>query len=256
MKSEVFHPDPALRPYIQHYWLISGTQEVPEAIQLLPDGGVSLLLNLGEGLHSSRFGAHRSEGAMIVGAMTHGDSQVLLGESLLFGITFKPAGFARFHRFDPLDGIANHVLPFDRSLLPGPDGLLRRSAAQVDRFYLDRLSHPRYSLVPVLEDIVRHKGQVRMDELMKRHCTTARQLERQFKHQVGITPKEYIDLTRFNHAFGIVARHGGERSLMDIAWECGYYDHAHMANAFRKHLGRPPAEFILSDSSKIALAGA
>jgi AraC-like DNA-binding protein len=250
---QAFTPDPALQPLIRQYWLITGRQERQEPIELLPDGGVSLVLNLGDGIHSARFGTRWSEeGALMVGAQTHSDTQLFMGESLLFGITFKPGGFTFFHRYDPMDRMVDEVQPFDRSQFPDPDLILRHPSAYVDRFYLERLRPPRFSLMNVVASVEQRMGRVRMDELMRWHCTTARQLERQFKQQLGITPKEFIDLTRFNHAFGVVQREGGTRSLMEIAWDCGYYDHAHMANAFQKHMGRPPGDFVLSDSSKIA----
>ncbi|MBL7963640.1 MAG: AraC family transcriptional regulator [Flavobacteriales bacterium] len=255
MTFRSYAPDPDLRPFIRQYWLITGRQECQEPIELLPDGGVSLVLNLGDGINSSRFGTRWSEQeALIVGAQTRGDTQLLLGESLLFGITFKPGGFSFFHHYDPMHRMADEVQPFDQSLFPDPHMMLRQPTAYVDRFYLERLKPPRFSLMEVVERIEQREGRIRMDDLMRENCTTARQLERQFKQQMGITPKEFIDLTRFNHAFGVVQREGGERSLLEIAWDCGYYDHAHMANAFQKHMGRPPSAFVLSHSSKIALA--
>lgn len=255
MTFEVFLPDPALRPFIRQYWLIKGRNEQQELIELLPDGGVSLVLNLGEGIDSSRFGTRWCDAhALIVGAQTLGDTQKLLGESCMFGITFKPGGFTFFHRYDPLDRLADEVQPFDLSLFPDPGSILRHPSTYVDRFYLDRIKHPRYALIPVVDDIECNKGRVRMDDLMHRHCTTARQLERQFKQQIGISPKEYIGITRFNHAFSVVQRDGGARNLMDIAWDCGYYDHAHMATDFKRRMGRAPSDFLLSDSSKIIAA--
>jgi AraC-like DNA-binding protein len=255
MTFEVFTPDPALRPFIRQYWLIKGRHEQQGPIELLPDGGVSLVLNLGDGINSSRFGRQWSEvGALIVGAQTLGDTQTLAGESCLFGITFRPGGFTHFHCYDPLDRMADEVQPFDRSQFPDHRMILRHPSAYVDRFYLERIKHPRYSLLPVVEDIERLNGRVRMDDLTRWHCTTARQLERQFKQQIGISPKEYISLTRFNHAFGAISRRDGARSLMDIAWDCGYYDHPHMAADFKRRMGRAPSEFVLSDSSKIIAA--
>lgn len=255
MQFQVFTPDPTLLPFIRQYWLITGRQERQQPIELLPDGGVSLVLNLGDSINSSRFGSNWSEqGPLIVGAQTRGDTQLLMGESLLFGITFKPGAFTFFHRYDSMERVADEVQPFDRSQFPDPDLTLRHPSAYVDRFYLERLRPPRFSLMNVVASVEQRMGRVRIEELMRWHCTTARQLERQFKQQLGITPKEFIDLTRFNHAYGVVQREGSERSLLEIAWDCGYYDHAHLANAFRKHMGRPPSEFVLSDSSKVVAA--
>lgn len=255
MQFQVFAPDPALQPFIRHYWRISGRQVQPGPIELLPDGGASLLLNLGEGIQSERFGTSWSDaGPLLVGAMTAGDTQTLIGESLLFGITFKPGGFTFLHRYGAMDRAAHEVQPFDRCLFPDADLILRHGAPYVDRFYMERLSPPRYSLLPVVAQIEHRQGRIRMDELMRAHCTTARQLERQFKQQIGLTPKELIGITRFGHAFGMVQREHGNRSLMDIAWACGYTDHAHMTGDFKRRTGRPPSAFVMSDSSKIIAA--
>lgn len=255
MKLLAFAPIPALAPFIARYWRISGFLEQEERIDLLPDGGVSLLLNLGDGPRSERFQRNFDERhPLIIGAMRSGDRQLLTGACDLFGITFKPGGFTHLHRYLSLDLVSNEVHRFDPMLFPDTDAILRHGAAYLDRFYSERLRHPRYSLLNVVTDIEVRKGRVRMEDLMERHCTTARQLERQFRMQIGLTPKEFIDLTRFNCAFGMVARNDGARSLMDIAWDCGYYDHAHLAQAFKKHMGRAPSDFVLSHSSKIAAA--
>jgi AraC-like DNA-binding protein len=94
---------------------------------------------------------------------------------------------------------------------------------------------------------------------------TERQLERRFNEQIGISPKEFINLTRFRQAFvkiqlggiplggappGGAPQNQHKRSLADIAWECGYYDHAHLTNDFKRYAGSAPTELILSDFSK------
>ena len=83
----------------------------------------------------------------------------------------------------------------------------------------------------------------------KKHFTTARHLERQFNQQIGISPKEFINLTRFNKAFEKLQR-GGKQTLSNIAWEFGYYDNAHFTNDFKRYTGKAPTEFFLSDFSK------
>ncbi len=153
-----------------------------------------------------------------------------------------------------MDSVAGEVQPFDPCLFPDADMIVRHGAPYVDRFYTERLAPPRYSLLPVVAHIEQRQGRIRLDELMRTHCTTARQLERQFKQQVGLSPKEFIGITRFNHAFGAVRREQGIRSLMDIAWACGYTDHAHMTSDFKRRTGRSPSAFVLSDSSKIIAA--
>ncbi len=253
MLYRAFAPAGGLLPFIARYWRISGSLDQEERIDLQPDGGVSLLLNLGAGPRSERFErCFDDRGPLIIGAMRRGDRQTLTSACDLFGITFKPGGFTHLHRYLPMHQVCDDVRCFDRALFPNTADILRHGVPYLDRFYSERLRHPRYSLLPVVAVVEAHKGRVRMDHLMRSQSTTARQLERQFKQQVGITPKEFIDLTRFNQAFGMVQQHGATRSLMDIAWDCGYYDHAHLTKAFQFHMGRPPSDFVLSHSSKIA----
>jgi transcriptional regulator GlxA family with amidase domain len=107
-------------------------------------------------------------------------------------------------------------------------------------------------LVNLLTDIEARGGNVRIDALLKGHGMTGRSLERYFEQQIGITPKELIDLTRFKHALAIVERCRERRSLMEIAWECGYYDNAHLTRQFKRFMGEAPSRIILSDLSKSA----
>lgn len=125
----------------------------------------------------------------------------------------------------------------------------------IDQFYLECLSSPRNSLLTVVKDIENLGGQVKIETLAKRHCISERQLERRFNEQIGISPKEFINLARFRQAFvkiqmGGTPQNQHKRSLADIAWECGYYDHAHLTNDFKRYAGSAPTELILSDFSK------
>ncbi len=244
-------PAPALRPYIEMYWLLSGVVEQEEIISLMPDGGINLVLNLGEDITSLTFnkGVHHAS-TYLVGTMTQTDQQILRGKVLLFGIKFRPGAFPHFHRFDSLDQYANQFQLFDQKEFPDIKNVIRHFVAYVDQYYLDRLSPPRYSVLHIAADIAQHAGIIKTVELAKRHFTSVRQLERQFNLQIGVSPKEFINLTRFNHAFIRLQNHH-EKTLSEIAWASGYYDHAHLTNDFKRYTGKAPSAFILSDFSKL-----
>ncbi|MCK7560040.1 helix-turn-helix domain-containing protein [Chitinophaga sedimenti] len=69
-----------------------------------------------------------------------------------------------------------------------------------------------------------------------------RQLERHFNTHIGITPKEYSNIIRFQHALSKIKMQAHKSSLLDIAFECGYYDHAHLTNDLRKNTGYAPSQ--------------
>jgi transcriptional regulator GlxA family with amidase domain len=93
---------------------------------------------------------------------------------------------------------------------------------------------------------------VRLDALAKRHATTGRQLERRFERWLGMTPKQFFDLTRFRHAHSLIEHAPSRRSLAELALDAGYCDQAHLNRHFKRFTGKPPTRLILSDLSKSA----
>lgn len=251
MTYQAFNPAPPLRPYIERYWFLSGYVAQKETVTLMPDGGVTLVLNLGESIHSKHLDqAIGNESLFLVGAMLHSDEQILQGQNRLFGIQFRPGAFTHFYQYESMDKVANQVQGFQQSLFPNLKKIFQHALPYVNQFFLDRFSPPRFSLIALVKDIEQHGGQVKLGELAKRHFSTERQLERQFRQQIGVSPKEFVNLTRFQHALRKVQQNGQCHNLSDIAWECGYYDHAHMSNDFKRYTGTAPSSLILSDFSK------
>lgn len=97
-------------------------------------------------------------------------------------------------------------------------------------------------LQSVIQDIHSTNGQISIDELSKRNFKTVRQLERNFKKLVGLSPKEYSNIIRFQNALNIIKNSDENRSFLDIAFECGYYDHSHLTNEIKRYTGLSPSQ--------------
>lgn len=68
-----------------------------------------------------------------------------------------------------------------------------------------------------------------------------RQLERRFLRSVGITPKRFAVLRRFEHAVTLLEK---SASLANVAVDAGYYDQSHFIRDFRRASGGPPGRFL------------
>lgn len=66
---------------------------------------------------------------------------------------------------------------------------------------------------------------------------TRRQLERDFRHRLGLSPGSFARVVRFQRAAAAVAAGAG---IADSALEHGYADQAHLTRAFRAHSGMTP----------------
>lgn len=75
-----------------------------------------------------------------------------------------------------------------------------------------------------------------------------RQFERRFAVRVGVSPKRFAKLQRFERAVELARAHA---SLGEVAHAAGYYDQSHFIRDVRALVGAPPGEvFAMSDSSK------
>ena len=228
-------PHPTLASYIDAYWSVNGAGHGPVTNRILPDGCVDIIFNLGEDDEVMKSGK-----AYLVGTMTRAFDTTVSPGSRLVGIRFKPAAFAAFYKFSSLHEITDCTIECEKGLAPEL-GVLRGSAKGLNEFFLKKLSRPKHVLFPILEDIHRHHGQVRVEDLTRRHFVTARQLERSFKYYTGVSPKEFINQERFRYALETIRHKQPGQDLSDVALACGYYDQAHLSKEIKRYTGEMPS---------------
>jgi transcriptional regulator GlxA family with amidase domain len=85
-------------------------------------------------------------------------------------------------------------------------------------------------------------GTLRIDELAGDLSVSTRRLERHFLTNVGLSPKLFARLVRFDRAVRDLALRG-EVSWARFATDHGYSDQAHFINEFREFAGITPVEF-------------
>jgi AraC-like DNA-binding protein len=227
-------PHSSLAPYIDAYWTVKSSGQDKETSRILPDGCMDIIINLGEDEGFMRHGE-----ACLVGTMTRPfDSEVHPGADYV-GIRFKPGAFSAFYTYSSLHEITDQAIACEKGMAPDLS-LLRSGTRGLDSFFVERLSRPGHALFPILEEIHRCHGLVRVEELARRHFITVRQLERSFRYYIGVSPKEVIRQERFRYTMGRVRGRKMGEGLSGIATACGYYDHGHMAHEIKKYAGETP----------------
>lgn len=87
-----------------------------------------------------------------------------------------------------------------------------------------------------------------LDEWACLACLSVRQFERNFTNRVGISPKLFIRIVRFEQAMKVKNSVPG-KSWAEIALECGYTDSSHLLKEFRVFAEFPPSHFYLQPTS-------
>src|SRR5690606_1868031 len=236
-------PYKELEPFINFYWELKGSELGGQWERVFPDGCAGVVMSLGDncltdnGSVSMEFGK-----TYVVGAMTSFKDSFIDNDTYLLGVCFKPATFTNFYEYVSQHVLTNDTVEFDKSNSFKIDKILCNPFDYLNYFFSDRIKNKNNQLQAVINDIHSTNGQISVYDLSKRHFTTVRQLERGFKKNIGLSPKEYSNIIRFQNALNIIKNSDENRSLLDIAFECGYYDHSHLTNDIKRNTGMVPSQ--------------
>ena len=235
-------PHPALSKYVDAYWTATGSSKAFTIEKILPDGCVDIIFNVGSDCYTDN-GAFlmKNDGTYLVGTMTRFKETEMDSSTRLFGIRFKPGTFLAFFKYAPLSEVANRTVELDARFRLSTNKLIKSPFEFLDKLLFKNLKSANQYLLEQIQTVQKSKGQVKIEELASLHCTTVRQLERSFKHHLGITPKEFVNLVRYQNVKAAIEQRKPGQSLLSIAFDFGYYDHAHLTNHFREYNGSTPS---------------
>jgi len=82
-----------------------------------------------------------------------------------------------------------------------------------------------------------------MERLASYVNMSTRNLERHFTESVGIPPKLFCCITRFNHALELKLRNATV-GWTSIAHQTGYFDQMHLIKDFKRFCGEAPSSLL------------
>jgi AraC-like DNA-binding protein len=240
MIDYIRHSPPAhLAPWIDCVWTLRG--RLDEQQRVLPDGCVELILHRGEpmvqdgGRQPRRLVAGQMDGCLLLEAPDPVD---------VVGVRFHPYGAAAFFA-TPMHLLTNRLLEPEAIL---GDGIARGvdSVKAVWRMLEERLRGaelPNRATALAVRAILAARGAISIECIGRQTGAGPRQLDRLFQHEVGIIPKTFARIIRFQNVFLAWDSRNWDR-LTDLALECGFYDQAHLCHDFARFSGLSPSAFL------------
>ncbi|MCB0530822.1 MAG: AraC family transcriptional regulator [Lewinellaceae bacterium] len=116
----------------------------------------------------------------------------------------------------------------------------------LNRFLIQNLQTQQlhhHSAMQMTEHIIRCQGQYRAADCMQRFHLSERQIERLFRQFVGLTPKTFARIVRFNHTIVCHQRQTGLR-LTDLAYVNGYFDQMHFVKEVKSFTLKTPKQYF------------
>jgi AraC-like DNA-binding protein len=273
MHYREFSPSPPLRRVVERLWLLERGDSVaarPSADAILPDGRAEIIVHAGDPfvrVHPDG-GASRQAAVLVSGQLTRAIHVAPAGVTCVAGARFRPGGL------HALLGVPQHewtdrVIPLadidpalGRALDDDACGRSRGPdvTAALDRALCGVASRARPSSPDGVDRAtalaVRHEGLVRVKHLAAGAGLGRRQLERAFRDRVGVAPKFFLRVMRFQAVLGALTTQGTDRRWAELALAHGFYDQAHFVNDFRAFTGAPPAAWEVDRQSLTALFSA
>lgn len=87
-----------------------------------------------------------------------------------------------------------------------------------------------------------------VDSFLQQSHLSHRQFDRLFKERVGISPKLFLQIIRFDKAFRMKNRFP-EKDWLAIALHCGYHDYQHLVRDYKAFTGYTPKQFFVLDNN-------
>ena len=266
MNYQTFQSHSDLESVVKCYW----TLEVPAGAsaqrqRIIPDGCIEMIFILGEDVKRYTNGDKFiiQPRAMVLGQITEPFVVEPMGFVNSFAIRFYPYGFASFSPW-PLKDLANKETPISFLFGENVSKELEKNIVQakdteerivtIENFLLSQLKNKSTidNIVrTTVETIFLTGGSASINAILKDDASKRRQLERNFRKQIGISPKQLGKVIRLQTALQMLISQESE-NFTRIAYESEYYDQAHFIKDFKEFTGITPKEFLADDSMALS----
>lgn len=247
-------PSPLLRTFVKEYWLLDLAKGsgVPLRMSPIPEQ----CLYFYPRSQPQPFSADGKPSVvfdnMIMGQVVSGGSQLLVPDGYcMFKILFQPGGMYRLfgtpmsllaNSYEEMTAVlGNSVKPLREQITNAQN--LVEMARFTDDFLLQHLAKSKHDLQPI--DFAINQPQLHLrsvDQLAADACLSNRQFERKFVERIGVSPKIYQRLIRFNQAMKL-KNADSSRKWIDVTYACGYFDQMHLLRDFKQFTGIIPSVF-------------
>jgi len=259
---KLFKPKPPLAKFVDSFWLYEGQDPQHNTERILPTGTLELAINLRQ--NELRFydagrteNCSRFSGAIVSGAQ--GRALAPGQETAIIGVHFKPGGAFPFIGVPAGDLTDTHV---NLDTLWGPAaGRLRERLCEaptaVERFellheaLLSRICsgvENHYAVSAALQMFVNNHARPTVREAAKYLGLSQRRFIQVFKTEVGVTPKLYSRIQRFQQARALIQR-TPLPNWATLALDAGYFDQSHLIREFLEFSGFSPTSYLHAQKS-------
>ena len=256
MKYQQISPPPHLKNYIRYFWVLESEDVGQFGKKLLPlaDGCPGIIFqhsSLGSFYDPTR--EHVPE-VFLYGQTVQPVELNLRGTFKTTGVCFYPYalntifGFNASELTDSCVDLTLLMNNFKEPLLNAPsvNNQIEIFSAHLYRHIQKRNYHIDHVTEYALTQIVQSKGNLALRDLQRKLKLSERGFQRRFDLHVGISPKLFSRVCRFQAAL-VQLKNNNYTNLSDVAFDNGYADQSHFIRSFKEFAGFSPYRFQKRD---------
>ncbi|MFV1885456.1 MAG: DUF6597 domain-containing transcriptional factor [Balneola sp.] len=259
MLYERIIPPLSLSGLIDCYWVVESNDRTIQRQKIIPDGFPEIIFHYGDPYRINITGEWQLQSRkLLAGQIRNHFSLENTGSAGMIGIKLKPHALTCFFGID-MKPLTDDVLDLDSILqaefAPVSEMLLSNNpySKKIDSlnhlFGGIKINNSKNDLLTekALNLIFDTNGMIPISELTLRLNINERKLERLFSHYIGLSPKFYARIIRFNYIFQLIQKQ--QLSWSEVAQLSGYYDQSHFISNFQEFTGEDPSSYFFEDKN-------
>ncbi|WP_028778496.1 AraC family transcriptional regulator [Shimazuella kribbensis] len=241
-----FPPSEDLKKYISCYWTMDyHPSEVRKLHRIIPDACVDIIFNLNSN--------SVAEAAFLTGLMTEFEIVNLTNSYSLLGIRIFADTAHHFLKHPIAEWSTRHVMLEDiygDAILSTIEEIVTISSRSkmMEKIENELRKWLRYNKQKVnhllnisIQYMYEYQGNLSISSLAKKINYSERSIRRTFQELLGVCPKEFINIIRFQNTLRGLYTNPTKR-LTDLASTYGYYDQSHFIHHFKRYYGKLPTQ--------------
>lgn len=257
MQYQTFAPPEVLAPFIKYFWALQSdvNNGAEKTFSAIPDGSPGVIMVRSDKEAFCLNHDKKLPNIFLYGQTIAPASFSSAGKLGAIGVCFQPHALKSIFGLDAneltgscvdIDLLGNNKKHINLSQQFSDADTVDEQIKVLSVYLFDKLQ--RNSRLPddptkyAISQITGSKGLISLKELQTQLQLSERTLERKFKDAVGISPKLFSRIIRFQETMAQL-RSSDYEKLSDIAYENNYADQSHFIRVFKEFTGFSPIEF-------------
>lgn len=257
MNYQQIYPTELLRKYVRYFWTLEddSLEFYDKTFKIISDGLPGLIFQENQKSFLNKDNQELPQ-LFLYGQTTRYTEQKAIKAFRNIGVYFQPTALKSIFGVDANELTNQHIDINELIKTNITDQLLNNTSTEqkinlLSSFIIEQVEKRNSENKKVNFATAQLQKGMTLKSIQSELNISERSLERHFKQYVGISPKLYSRINRFQSALENIRQTQFDK-LTDIAYQSDYFDQSHFIRDFKEFAGTNPKAFLLQANEQVA----